>query len=232
MSKAWVVENSISLFAVLVSLISLGVTARLAHFERQQLDRHHQADVAIEMLEKVYSEKLVRLGDDEDDFPVCILTKSLALAEKDLRENEEPFLVIELVQNIHSARLWSPRCALFLEQLLNEGEANFTNGDDKLGEWHAIAASFKPSPKGCVSAQDALDEMKDKLEEIYSDVSIRVVRTNASDVYAVAIDAGNDRSLAVQFSEAVKGVARPGEMGHDSYPQINDGWTVVSSCPP
>ena len=109
-----------------------------------------------------------------------------------------------------------------------------TEGPARIGEWHALIASYDVSEFGCSQARKDVSEFADLLSSRDLDgMSVYVVRTSISDNYVTTVDAGDDRELARRVSAKVRSVSGSSEdelTGADSFVQGNRQWFIDRDC--
>ncbi|MEL6220686.1 MAG: hypothetical protein AAFR79_19900 [Pseudomonadota bacterium] len=192
----------------------------------------------------------------------CRFVNVLGIAEQDARP-EGPHLVATFVRDVESAGLWSTNCSLMLSEALVAAEEPLivpldpipeasVEGTDPvtavdpppeeavvvlpvLGDWLAVIASYRATPGGCSLAEADVQEFGALLSGLgFENLRVEIARTLASNYYAVAVDAGADRELALSVSEAMRAVSgRSGDKktGRDSFVHENQNWAVDPACP-
>ncbi|MFN3524873.1 MAG: peptidoglycan-binding domain-containing protein, partial [Paracoccus sp. (in: a-proteobacteria)] len=102
------------------------------------------------------------------------------------------------------------------------------------GQIHALIASYSAGHDGCRNALADVAEFTPLLSgSAASGLPIYVASVQASGLYAVTVDAGEDRGLARQVSDAIRAVAPQSadrRTGADSYVQINRDWSIDPAC--
>jgi hypothetical protein len=111
--------------------------------------------------------------------------------------------------------------------------ATTPEGPSTIGAWHAVIASYDVTQRGCDDAEADVSAFKSLLvSDQFVGATLGVYKTALSNVYAVSVDFGDDKTRARNAVQAIReiGAQRPTKEGADSFVQQNRGWSVDTAC--
>ncbi len=233
-------QDWISLGAFLVSGLSAYAAIQAKNTAQELSEREFRTERTLEILASVHTEMTKAGNDPERLARSCFFVATLGNAELHLRKNEPPHFVRNYVEDVSRAGLWPPTCDSKLESLISDSapaatdvEASSGSPDtpSKIGQWHALIASYNVTEKGCNEARNDVKYFAPRLSgQGFKGKLVYVVRTKISNNYAVTVDAGDDRSTASAISDVIRSVGPPDGTGRDSFVQGNRSWFIDQNC--
>lgn len=233
-----------ALGSLCVSLAALVFSVQ-AKREAQNLDELVFRSETVHTLLKEVHDNTLKATDPIEKTAGCLYAGSLAKAEESVVDNPEKRLVLGLfLQQVNSGLLPQNCVVETLEvleatKLASPSEATSVKiadpqgGDLKMGQYHALIASYVPSEKSCQHAKEDVEEFSGLLSKAgLSGYNIYIARTVKSNSLAVTVDAGTDKNAAYNIRDIIKSVspAAKGNTGYDSFVQINSDWYFDGSC--
>ncbi|WP_170403709.1 hypothetical protein [Ruegeria arenilitoris] len=237
-------KELVSFGSLVLSVFAL-VFSTQAKQKAQELDELvFRAETVHQLLKEVH-DNTTNAENDEDKLAGCLYAGALAKAEERVVQEPEQRLVLSLFLDQVDRGLLPQNCVVgTLEFLENTERAEApddavtqipnTDGHREIGSYHALIASYPAVESSCDHATDDVKEFAKLLEGMgLKDRDIYVARTVKSNSYAVTVDAGNNKGLAVEIVTKIKSVAPSsvdGRTGHDSFVQINSDWYIDPEC--
>lgn len=238
------VKNLISLGSLFVSGIAL-VLSTQAKQQAQDLDELvFRAETVHRLLKEVH-DNTTKADDAEGKLAGCLYAGALAKAEERVVQDPDQRLVLSLFLDQVDRGLLPQNCVVGTLEVLETTEraeepsnANRdipnTSGTRQIGQFHALIASYPAVSSNCGHASQDVMEFARLLENSgLKGRDVYVARTVKSNSYAVTVDAGDDRDLAIATTQKIQSVSSrsvDGRTGHDSFVQRNTDWYIDEDC--